>query len=175
MSFLLCFILEWRIFCYSRTVFWRRSVTPRRIATITRVVSVNTWTSTSTSKATPSEATSTTTCSRRSVSNLVTCTVSPTYNEKTLQRLTRCERNCSLPSANEVSGKVMFSQASVILAKGGGLHPRGFCIQGVSASRGTCIQGLGRPPLHGALRNTFNKWAVCILLECILVVRGFSL
>ena len=40
-----------------------------------------------------------------------------------------------LPPSNEVSGKVMFSQASVILSTGEG-----------SASRGVCIQEVGRPP-----------------------------
>ena len=73
-----------------------------------------------------------------------------------------------LPSTNEVWGKVIFSQASVILCREGsasergsapmegGLHPGGW----VTASR-----GLGRPPTQ-ALRDTVNKRAVRVLLEC---------
>ena len=39
----------------------------------------------------------------------------------------------------------------------GGLH-----------SGGSTLVGLGRPPSR-ALQDKVNKWAVCILLECILV------
>ena len=88
----------------------------------------------------------------------------------------------SLPPANEVWGKVIFSQASVGLYLGGGVHPyggiEGVCIQwgggggGGSASRwkrGLHPGGLGRPPPHRILWDTVNKQAVRILLECILV------
>ena len=66
-----------------------------------------------------------------------------------------------LPPANEVWGKVMFSQVSVILSTRG------------SVSRGSAF---GRwadfppPPPHWILRDTVNERAVRILLECILVL-----
>ena len=52
-----------------------------------------------------------------------------------------------------------------------GLHPGGFTSRGgVCIGGGVCIQGcLSRPP-NWILRNTVNKWAVHILLECILVL-----
>ena len=121
-----------------------------------------------------------------------------------------------LPPANEVWGKVIFLQASVILSMVGGIPAcitghmtRGACIQGGlhpgglhqgksasrkgsaswgSASREVCIQegvciqgGLHRggsasrgwadplPEIYGILRDTVNKRATRILLECILV------
>ena len=82
----------------------------------------------------------------------------------------------------------MFSQAFVC--------PQGWVISqhvlqvtcpGGSASRGlhrggVCIKGRGwaetpphadPPQIHGIKRDTVNKWAVRILLECILVKQGF--
>ena len=68
-------------------------------------------------------------------------------------------------------GKVIFSQASVILltggvwSQGGVSGPRGLSGPGGSASRGCLVLGGAwwRPPGRPLLR------AVCILLECILV------
>ena len=89
----------------------------------------------------------------------------------------------SLPPANEVWGKVIFSQASVGLYLGGGVHPyggiEGVCIQwgeGVEGlhlgGRGVCIQGDWEDPSpHRILWDTVNKQAVRILLECILVAN----
>ena len=87
-------------------------------------------------------------------------------------------QNSSLKPANEVWGKVIISEASVILfTKGGvylpgggpayrrGLYPWG------SVSKG----GMGRPAgsaLGGGIWQTppeLEKWAVRILLECFLV------
>ena len=61
--------------------------------------------------------------------------------------------------------KVMFSQASVIVLGGGGGSA-----SGGSASRGVLHPRVGRPLLHWILRDMVNEWAVCILLECILVL-----
>ena len=64
----------------------------------------------------------------------------------------------SLPPANEVWGKVIFSQASVGLYLGGGVHPyrgiQGVCIQWGGGGGGSASRwkrdlhpgGLGRPP-----------------------------
>ena len=47
---------------------------------------------------------------------------------------------------------------------------QGVCIQGGSACmRGVYIWGVGEIPQEAILRDTVNKWAVRILLECILV------
>ena len=96
-----------------------------------------------------------------------------------------------LPPANEVWGKVMLLYMSVILSRGwlpsmhhrshdqGGLLPGGSASREGSASRGwMCIQGgsasggVGQtcPPANRILQDTVNKWAVRILLECILVL-----
>ena len=84
-----------------------------------------------------------------------------------------------LPPANEIWGKVIFSQASVILFPGGSGFPacitghmtRGVCIQGRSVSRRVCIQmgvgGLGR--YYQILWYTVNRRAVRFLLDYILV------
>ena len=95
-----------------------------------------------------------------------------------------------LPPANDVWGEVMFLHLSVILFTGWGLtsqHVLQVTWPGGSASRkgwgsasrrgggsasrrGSASGGLGRPPSpHGILRDTVNKQAVRILLECILV------
>ena len=60
-----------------------------------------------------------------------------------------------LPSANEVWGKVIFSQTCVIpsVLREGGLHPR---------------EGVHPGGLHSG-SDTVNERAVRILLECILV------
>ena len=55
--------------------------------------------------------------------------------------------------------KVMFLQVFVCPQGEGGLHAGG------SASGWVCIQG----DPHWILWDTVNKWAVCIILECILV------
>ena len=82
--------------------------------------------------------------------------------------------------------KVMFSQ--VFVCSQGGLDQGGVCIQrdlhpGGSASRGSasggggaasgwvCIQG----DPHWILWDTVNKWAVCSLLECILIWQDFCM
>ena len=55
--------------------------------------------------------------------------------------------------------KLMFSQVSVILSTGGGLHPGGGLYIGGSASRGICILvggGVGQTP-HWILQDTSNK------------------
>ena len=76
--------------------------------------------------------------------------------------------NLLLPPANEVWGKVMFLQASVILSTGrwGKIYiQRGrVCIQ-----EGICIQGVGGKTPQWILRDTVNERTVRILLECILV------
>ena len=83
-----------------------------------------------------------------------------------------------LPPANKVGGKVIFSQLSVIpsVHRGFGFPAciTGHITRGVSASGGSASRGdvWGRPPeMHGILQDMVNKRAVCILLECILVVR----
>ena len=88
-----------------------------------------------------------------------------------------------LPPANEVWGKVMFLHLSVILFTGGGgsapLHA-GIHSPGRDTTLGR--HPLGRNPLgqtsplgrHSSsqiLEATVNKWAVRILLECILVIK----
>ena len=52
-----------------------------------------------------------------------------------------------------------------------GLHPGWVYFQGVCIQWRVCIQGVGRlsPEIQGILRDTVNKRAVHILLECILV------
>ena len=75
-----------------------------------------------------------------------------------------------LPTACEVWGKVMFSQACVILSIGGG------CVRGVFVSRsgcpGVCVQRgvLHTPPI---CRDMVNWRSVRILLECFLVLLLF--
>ena len=66
-----------------------------------------------------------------------------------------------LPPANEVWGKVIFSQAC-----------HSFCSRGGGGGRWVCIQW-GDLHLHRILQDTVNKQAVCILLECILVCHNF--
>ena len=101
-----------------------------------------------------------------------------------------------LPSANEVWGKVIFSQVSVCLQGGlcmmslpvwllGSMFllegsvfgpmfvPRGVSVQGGSLSReGLCPEARrlcqGDPPTETPLYG--EQWAVCILLECVLVL-----
>ena len=65
----------------------------------------------------------------------------------------------SVPPANEVWGKVIFSQACVKNSahKGGGVSASG-------------PEGICQPPPPRALRDMVNKLVVRILLECILVV-----
>ena len=78
-----------------------------------------------------------------------------------------------LPSANEVWGMVIFSQAAIVLSTGGqlGLYP------GWSPSRRICIgrvcmqRGWADPPKNRILRDAVDKQAVFNLLECILVSR----
>ena len=57
----------------------------------------------------------------------------------------------------------------------GGLPPWGICIQeGGLIPRGSASRGVGQTPLpqrHMRLWDMANKWAVCILLECILVFK----
>ena len=66
-----------------------------------------------------------------------------------------------LPPANEVSGKIMFSKASVILSTGGG---------GWSASRGKGLhQGRGGSVSRGCVSGWGGGLSRRILLECILV------
>ena len=75
-----------------------------------------------------------------------------------------------LPSAKEIWGKVIFSEASVILFTEGGvcLQGEGVWLQGRGSAyrgRGVCIGGgVGRPPVAEPEKRT-----VCILLECFLV------
>ena len=104
-----------------------------------------------------------------------------------------------LPPANEVWGKVIFSQVFVCpqgvgfstcitgyMTRGpassgvlplagvciqGGLHPGGVCIQGDLHRGGSWTASL--PEIHEILWDTVNKWAVRILLECILVRSNF--
>ena len=76
-----------------------------------------------------------------------------------------------LPPANEVWGKVIFLQTSVILSGGGVLHLKGGLHPGrVYIQWGGCLHpgGWADPPPQ-ALRDTVNKRAVRVLLECILV------
>ena len=81
-----------------------------------------------------------------------------------------------LPPANEVWGKIIFSQASVILSteRGGGFPA---CITGHMTS-GVCIQrgGLhpGADPPPPALQDTVSKRAVRTLLESFLVTDLFA-
>ena len=68
-------------------------------------------------------------------------------------------------------GKIMFLHLSVILSKGGGclLHtPHGQTPHGQTPLRAH-THTLGRHPPPSASWDTVNKWAVHILLECILV------
>ena len=70
-----------------------------------------------------------------------------------------------LPPANEVWGKIIFLHLSVILFRGGG-----------SASVHAGIAdppGADTPCAQCMLGDMANKWAVCILLECILVTNSF--
>ena len=84
----------------------------------------------------------------------------------------------SLPSANDVWGKVMFSHLLVILFGGRGGFPActtGHMTGGSSDSRGraVCLQGDLHPgadlPLS-ILWDMINKRVVHLLLECILVI-----
>ena len=52
-------------------------------------------------------------------------------------------------------------------ASRGHLHPRGFCIQGRLHPR--VVGQIPPNEIYGILRDSVNKWAVCILLECFLV------
>ena len=101
-----------------------------------------------------------------------------------------------LPPANEVWGKVIFSQASVILSKRGlasqhasqvtgprGLHLGG-CIRGSASTRGACIRGVWTDPPKSAYKGVCiwgglsrplplrYKRAARILLECFLVRKA---
>ena len=72
-----------------------------------------------------------------------------------------------LPPANEVWGKVIFSQASVILytvegsLSGGGGLSRGVYVWRDLSREGLCPRGYSKGV-------SVSEWAVCILLECIL-------
>ena len=94
-----------------------------------------------------------------------------------------------LPPANEVWGKVLLINLSLSrgsLSRGAlsrGLSPEGsvsrraFWPEGSlsrgSLARGVSIQGVsGQGPLSGRPLQSSNKQAVCILLECILVVHA---
>ena len=70
-----------------------------------------------------------------------------------------------LPPANEVWGKVIFLDLSVILFTGGMPGPGGAWSWGVPAPRGWLLRGGLQPPPGRLLLRT-----VRILLECILVV-----
>ena len=72
-----------------------------------------------------------------------------------------------LPPANEVLGKVMFSQ--VFVHGGGGLVGFPGCITGHMTGESTSNAD-PPPPIHGILRDTVTKRAVRILLECIIVL-----
>ena len=52
----------------------------------------------------------------------------------------------------------------------GGMHGRGVCMVGGMCVRGACMAHM---PTLQILRDTVNKWAVRILLECILVSKSF--
>ena len=73
-----------------------------------------------------------------------------------------------LPPANEVWGKVIFSQVCVIQSvhRGVGLYPGGICLQEDLHGGG----GVWAYPLSWILWDTINERAVRILLESILVV-----
>ena len=65
-----------------------------------------------------------------------------------------------LPPANEVWGKVMFSEVSVILSTG----------EGVCPSPPDADPPLDADTPRGILRDMVNKRVVRILLECILII-----
>ena len=52
----------------------------------------------------------------------------------------------------------------------GGMHGREVCMVGGMCGRGACMAHM---PTLQILRDTVNKWAVRILLECILVSKSF--
>ena len=67
---------------------------------------------------------------------------------------------------NEVWGKVTFLHLSVILFTGRGLPQ---CMLGYHPLPWEQSPWSRHPPAQCMLRDTVNKWAVCILLECNLV------
>ena len=69
-----------------------------------------------------------------------------------------------LPPANEVWDKVMFF--TPVCSQRDGFP---VCFPGHIATR-VCIQGVS---IQGALQETVNKWAVRIVLECIVVLILF--
>ena len=78
-----------------------------------------------------------------------------------------------------VARKRSLEQGNVFTLMCHSVHGRGSVLGG-STSRGVCIQGvylggegkLGRPPeIHEILRDTVNRRAVRILLECFLVLN----
>ena len=93
-----------------------------------------------------------------------------------------CSPRYLLPLANEVWGKVMFSQVSVILSTGGSasrgdLHP-GTCIQGGSASMVgvSSSMGVGQTPLsYCGIRSTSGQytsyWNAFLLLNNLIVIE----
>ena len=84
-----------------------------------------------------------------------------------------------LPTNEELCGKVIFSEASVILFTGEGVHVwrEGACVARGVRSWGVCVaggmHGWGRARLSTSLR-TVGKRTVRILLECWLVVGFLS-
>ena len=89
-----------------------------------------------------------------------------------------------LPPANEVWGKVIFSQMCVIPSvhrTERGLYPEGCLHLGVSASRGVCMQGHGSadPPStfgYYRIRSTSGRyasyWSAFLVLKLILHTSG---
>ena len=82
--------------------------------------------------------------------------------------------NIFLPPTNEVWGKAMVLHLFVILFTAGeGVYPSMQCgrhpLADTHPQAVTPGQTFPLPP--PILRDTVNKWAVCILLECILVIR----
>ena len=80
-----------------------------------------------------------------------------------------CEENFGffqaiLPPADEVWGKVMFSEASVILSTGGGVWPTPLPDADPLDADPPDADPPGCRPPHGILRNMVNKRAVRILL-----------
>ena len=74
---------------------------------------------------------------------------------------------CLLPAADEVWGKVIFSQTSVC--------PRGVSVQWDLCPREVCPWGGGLCPWGIFVTETpitVEEWVVCILLECILVYKN---
>ena len=81
---------------------------------------------------------------------------------------------CFLQTANEVWGKVMFLHLCVILLTGvlASQHVSQVTwpVGGLPPGSGSASRGWADRPAP-ALRDTINKWAVRILLECILVSK----